>query len=133
MKIVNVYSPNTDPSDLNRTASHLNPVSLTVPDQSLSIKELFQKYVDGTIDVIARQKARKAEYDAYGEQNLSPDDYVPDMDAIEAYEAAYALARRHEKTEAEALQAGEDAMNASKDSAAAKPESSVASVVEAEN
>lgn len=133
MKIVNVYSPNTDPSDLNRTASHLNPVSLTVPDQSLSIKELFQKYVDGTIDVIARQKARKAEYDAYGNQNLSPDDYVPDMDAIEAYEAAYALARRQEKTENEALQAGEDAMNASKDSVVTKPESPVASVVEKEN
>ena len=116
MKIVNVYSPNVDPSDLNRTASHLNPVSLTVPDQSLRIKELFQKYVHGTIDVIARQKARKAEYDAYGSQNLSPDDYVPDMDAIEAYEAAYALARRQEKTEAEAQEAGAEAMEKSKDS-----------------
>lgn len=122
MKIVNVYSPTAEASDINRTASHLNPVSLTVPDQSLSIKELFQKYIDGTIDVIARQKARKAEYDAYGNQNLTPDDYVPDMDAIEAYEAAYALARRQEKTETEALQAGQDAMKEVKDSTAEKVE-----------
>ena len=116
MKIINVYSPTAKASDINRTASHLNPVSLTVPDQSLSIKELFQKYVDGTIDAIARQKARKAEYDAYGDQKLSPDDYVPDMDAIEAYEAAYALARRQGKSEAEALQAGQEALEEVKDS-----------------
>lgn len=132
MKIVNVYSPNTDPSDLNRTASHLNPVSLTVPDQSLSIKELFQKYVDGTIDIIARQKARKAEYDAYGNQNLSPDDYVPDMDAIEAYEAAYALARRQEKSESEALQAAEEAMNTVKKDSTADVTPSVAPAAETE-
>lgn len=130
MKIVNVYSPTAEPSDINRTASHLNPVSLTVPDQSLSIKELFQKYVDGTIDVIARQKARKAEYDAYGNQELSPDDYVPDMDAIEAYEAAYALARRQEKTEAEALQAGQEAMKDVKDSVTEKAETPPAEVAQ---
>ena len=130
MKIVNVYSPSAEASDINRTASHLNPVSLTIPDQSLSIHELFEKYVDGTIDVIARQKARKAEYDAYGDQELSPDDYIPDMDAIEAYEAAYALARRQEKTEAEALQAGQNAMKEAKESVAEKVETPVAEVAE---
>lgn len=67
-------------------------VSMTIPDQSLSVKELFERYVSGTLDKEAVYAARKAaEYDG---ENVRFEDYVPDLDANEAYEVAQNLKAR---------------------------------------
>lgn len=64
-------------------------VSMTIPDQSLSVKELFERYVTGTLEKEAVYAANKAaEYDG---ENVRFEDYVPNLDANEAYEIAQNL------------------------------------------
>lgn len=69
---------------VNNVSESLSKVSLTVPDDSLTVKELFEKYVTGTInkeEILALR--RQAVYDG---DNPSFSDYTPDLDANEAYE-----------------------------------------------
>ncbi|UCS96048.1 MAG: hypothetical protein [Microviridae sp.] len=73
---------------VNNLFDHMRKTSLTVPNDSLTIEELFLKYTDGTLDIEKLAIERKALYDG---ENPSFDDYNPDLDAVQAYEAAYEL------------------------------------------
>lgn len=73
---------------VNNLFDHMRKTSLTIPNDSLTIEELFLKYTDGTLDIEKLAIERKALYDG---EDPSFDDYNPDFDAVQAYEAAYEL------------------------------------------
>lgn len=81
MYIRNIYN-----KPKNFTDSNLNPVSLTEPDDSLTVKELFQRYMDGSLERSKRALERKQEFDGYNpelDMELSPED------GIDLYERYY--------------------------------------------
>lgn len=84
IRIINRWTPVDIPE------CTLNPVSQTIEDQALSVRELFQRYVEGTLDKQVLIQQKRAEYDDYEghRRNLTYDDYVPDLDAVGYYEAS---------------------------------------------
>lgn len=81
MYIRNIYN-----KPRNFLDSSLNPVSLTEPDDSLTVKDLFQRYMDGSLERSKRALERKQEFDGYNpelEMDLGPED------GIDLYERCY--------------------------------------------
>lgn len=73
---------------MNNLESFHNPVSLTIPDDALSVKELFQRYTEGTLERQRAQMERRLEFDSYNSSDL--DFNTPeDADIIDRYENAW--------------------------------------------
>lgn len=79
MQIRNIY---TNP--FNQVESSLNPVSMTLPDDSLSVTELFQKYVEGTLDRERASLSRRIEFDGYDPDIDGPSEPEDLIDVVEA-------------------------------------------------
>lgn len=81
--IRNIYTTPID--QMNHTESFHNPVSMTIPDDSLSVRELFQRYAEGALERSRAQLERRLEYDTYNSSDL---DFSTseDSDIIDRYE-----------------------------------------------
>nr|QPB07378.1 MAG: hypothetical protein [Microvirus sp.] len=80
MYIRNIYN-----KPKNFISSSLNPVSLTEPDDSLTVKDLFIRYMDGSLERSKRALERKQEFDGYNpelDMDLGPED---GLDLYERY------------------------------------------------
>lgn len=74
MYIRNIYK-----KPQNFVESDLNPISLTEPDDSLSVKDLFARYMDGSLEREKRALERKQEFDGYNPEldaDLGPEDGI---------------------------------------------------------
>lgn len=68
----------------------LDPVSQTVPDQSLSVEEILRRFTTGTLTEgeIVRQHQYGEDLDPTEDaDNMNPE-YDPDFDLVDAYELA---------------------------------------------
>lgn len=71
---------------MNSTESFHNPVSLTIPDDSLTVKELFQRYQSGALERNKQSLLRQLEYDGWNPDIIGPDE--PE-DIIDKYDIAW--------------------------------------------
>ncbi|UPW40878.1 hypothetical protein [Sigmofec virus UA08Rod_6396] len=85
--IRNIYTTAFD--KMNCTDSFLNPVSLTIPDDSLSVQELFQRHVAGILDRDKALLERKLKFDGWNPGFEDWDDTEESSDIVEAYERAW--------------------------------------------
>lgn len=78
--IRNIYSDKV----INKVESFHSPVSLTIPDDALSVKELFERYQTGALERSRAQLQRQLEY-----QGINPDfdEYDGSEDLIDKYES----------------------------------------------
>ncbi|QCS37076.1 hypothetical protein [Tortoise microvirus 49] len=86
-------------NEFNTMDDHLRKTSMTVPDDSLSIRELYERYVTGALDQSLAMSNARAEYDG---ENPDFDDYTPSLDAVSAYETGIMLQENRMRAEQEA-------------------------------
>ncbi|UPW40867.1 hypothetical protein [Sigmofec virus UA08Rod_6404] len=91
--IRNIYAEEV----INDTECYLNPVSLTVPDEALTIRQLFERYAEGAQDICRYIGTRKQVYDALENESLDFDDVVDDLTPNEAFEALMTLKEKRER------------------------------------
>lgn len=93
MEIRNIFVDNP----INNTECYLNPVSMVVPDQTLTIRELFQRYAEGANDIARYIGTRKQVYDALEGERLDFDDVIDDLTPNEAFETLMSLKDKRER------------------------------------
>lgn len=76
---------------VNLTGDHMRKTSLTIQHDALTVQELFELYCNGASEMEKLISVKRAEYDG---ENPQFEDYVPDLDAVQAYEAAWDLANK---------------------------------------
>lgn len=80
-------------NEFNLDADLLRKTSMTIPKDALSVQEIFELYLEGSADIVARIQERQCEYDGeYDEvKDMQP---LDKMDAIAAFELSETLKER---------------------------------------
>lgn len=69
-----------------------DPISMCVPDQSLTIKQLFDRYQVNTAELMIMLRMRKTKQDL---NKVSFDDIIPNLDANQVYELRKKLSAKY--------------------------------------
>lgn len=92
MNIRNIYT-----NRINKVNSLLNPVSLTLPSDALSVNDLFNRYMQGTLERDRATLARRLEFDGYNPDIMKSDP----NDLIDIYELSYQSSLQTDLTDTE--------------------------------
>lgn len=79
---------------INNVSSHFSNDIVTIPDQSIKIKDLFSRQQS---DQLERLQLLAAQNQILDGKDVTFDDYIPNLDAVETYERLRYLGNKYKQ------------------------------------